>query len=225
MVSGPLEPSVVPIFATPFGVVRLPETEKLNPVLAQLFRARAAADRSTRAPGADESCYRSADDLLEWADDSVRKLSADALRGVCAVANAVSGLSEEHGKSLALQARGWFTILQPDGHVPASAYPLTSWCGLYCVEAPEPSALRQDSGALRLYESRLGTMFTDATLSVMRIPFAMGHYTWRPTPGALAVFPAAITHEIALNRAAAPLILVTVRVRFLAPGQHGVSRW
>lgn len=225
MISGPLEPAVVPIFATPFGVVRLPETAALNPILAQLFRARAVADRGARPAGADAFCYRSADDLLEWADDPVRRLAEDALRGVSAVATAASGLSAEQAKSLTLQARGWYTIVQPDGHVAASAYPLTSWCGIYCVEAPEAPALRRDSGVLRLYESRLGTIFTDATLSAMRIPFTMGHYAWRPAPGTLAVFPAALTHEIALNRSAGPLILVTVRVRFLAPGQQGVSGW
>ena len=225
MLRGPLDLSVIPIFATPFGVVPLAQTPKLNPVLEELFRARAAADRGAGGDRADAFCYRSADDLLDWPDDSVRTLAGEALGGIRAVAAAAGGSPEEYGQSLTLQARGWFTILQPDGHVPASTYPLTSWCGIYCVAAPEPPALRRDSGALRLYESRLGTTFTDATTSGMRIPFAMGHFAWRPVPGALAVFPASLTHEIALNRAAGSLVLVTFRVRFLAPGQQGVSGW
>ena len=84
---------------------------------------------------------------------------------------------------------------------------------------------RADSGVLRLYESRLGTMFADATNAAMRVPFTPGHYTWRPVPGQLAVFPAWLTHEIALLRAPGQLVLVTVRVRFVAPGQKGVMRW
>jgi hypothetical protein len=59
----------------------------------------------------------------------------------------------------------------------------------------------------------------------MRKPYTPGHFTWRPVPGQLAVFPASLTHEIALLRSDAPLVLVTVRVRFVAPGQQGLSRW
>jgi hypothetical protein len=78
---------------------------------------------------------------------------------------------------------------------------------------------------LRFYESRLGTMFADATNAAMHMPFTPGHSTWRPVPGQLAVFPAALTHEIALLRSPGQLMLVTVRVRFVAPGQQGLARW
>ena len=43
------------------------------------------------------------------------------------------------------------------------------------------------------------------------------------SPGQMAVFPASLTHEIALVRSPGPLVLVTVRVRFVAPGQQGVA--
>jgi hypothetical protein len=109
--------------------------------------------------------------------------------------------------------------------VPAINYPLAAWCAIYCVAAPEPSAKRQDSGILRLYESRLGTMFADASTSAMRLPFKPGHFGLRPEPGQLAVFPASVTHEIALVRSRQQLVLVTVCLRFVAPGQQGVARW
>ena len=35
-------PHVVPIFATPFGVVTVPEAQALNPALAALFLERAS---------------------------------------------------------------------------------------------------------------------------------------------------------------------------------------
>jgi hypothetical protein len=155
----------------------------------------------------------------------VRQLSAAIFRGVNSVVNVVNDLAEAQLSSFAVQARGWFTIVAPDGRVPATNYPLTAWCGIYCVAAPEASATRRDSGVLRLYESRLGTMFADATNAAMRVPYTPGHYTWRPVPGHLAVFPASLTHEIALVRSPGQLVLVTVRVRFVAPGQTGLARW
>jgi hypothetical protein len=216
-------PLVVPILAIPFGVVPLPEAAALNPALAALFAARMRADGSSlrRHP----LCYHSSDDLLEWREDPVPRLSAAIFRGVYSVVNAVNDFTEAQLNSFAVQARGWFTVVAPDGSVPATSYPLTAWCGIYCVAAPEPSATRADSAVLRLYESRLGSMFADASTAAMRLPFTPGHHGWRPMPGQLAVFPASVTHEIALNRSSGPLLLVTVRVRFVAPGQQGVGRW
>lgn len=216
-------PLVVPILATPLGVVPLPDADALNPALAKIFAARMGADRA--AQQRDPLCYRSRDDLLEWPEDEVRQLGAAMFRGVYTVINAVNDFTEAQLNSFALQARGWFTIVAQNGHVPATSYPLTAWCGIYCVAAPEASATRADSGVLRFYESRLGTMFADATNAAMRVPFTPGHYSWRPVPGRLAVFPASLTHEIALVRSPGQLVLVTVRVRFVAPGQLGVGRW
>jgi hypothetical protein len=216
-------PLVVPILAVPFGVVPLPDAEALNPALGELFAARMRADGAAqkRSP----LCYRSSDDLLDWPEDPVRRLAPAIFRGVKSVVSAVNELTPAQLDSFAVQARGWFSIVAQNGRVPAANYPLTAWCGIYCVAAPEVSATRADSGLLRLYESRLGTMFADATSAAMRMPYTPGHYGWRPVPGQMAVFPASLTHEIALVRSPGQLVLVTVRVRFVAPGQQGVARW
>jgi len=213
--------SVVPIFATAFGVVPLPEAQKLNPVVAELLTARAAAGGGSSAP----LCYESGDDLLDCADEPVRAVSAEVLRGARTVVAAVNDFSAPQWQSLVLQARGSFTLVRQYGCRAARSYPLTSWCAIYCVAAPPPAPERRDSGVLRLYESRLGTMFSDASNSVTRIPYTPGHYTWRPVPGEVAVFPAATTHEIALIRATGQLLILTLRLRFVAPGQEGLSRW
>ena len=56
---------VVPIFATPFGVVTLPDAATLNAALAALFTARTTPQwrEATGGPGA--LTFRSRDDLLE----------------------------------------------------------------------------------------------------------------------------------------------------------------
>jgi hypothetical protein len=216
-------PTIVPILATPLGIVPLPDAEPLNGVVGELFESRAAAAHGRSGGG--PLCYRSDDDLLEWPDEPVRRLTTEILRGTYAVVRAVNSLSEPQLQSLETQARIWYTLVRPDGCVPAARYPLTTWCAIYCVAAPEPATTRRDSGVLRLYESRLGTMFADATSANMRLPYALGHFTWRPAPGQLAVFPASVTHEIALNRSAGDLVLVTARVRFVGPGQSGLATW
>jgi hypothetical protein len=216
-------PLVVPILAAPFGVVPLAEAEALNPALCALFAARMRADAAPRQRS--PLCYRSSDDLLDWPDEPVRQLRRWIFQGVTSVVGAVNDFTASQLNSFTLQARGWFTVVLPDGRIPAASHPLTAWCGIYCVSAPEISPTRADSGMLRLYEARLGTMFADATTSAMRLPYKPGHYGWRPVPGQLAVFPASLTHEVALIRASGQLVLVTVLVRFVAPGQQGVAHW
>jgi len=216
-------PLVVPILAAPFGVVSLAEAEAFNPALCALFADRMQADAAT--PERSPLCYRSSDDLLDWPDEVVRRLTRSIFRGVNSVVTAVNEFSPAQLDSFTMQARGWFTVVRPNGRVPASNYPLTAWCGIYCVSAPEISATRADSGLLRIYEARLGSMFADATTAAMRLPFRPGHYGWRPVPGQMAVFPASLTHEIAMLRASGQLVLVTVRVRFVAPGQQGAAHW
>jgi hypothetical protein len=216
-------PSVVPIFATPFGVVPVSDAEVLNPAVELAFAARVAG-AGVQGRG-DPLCWISNDDLLEWPDEPVQRLATGILRGMYMVINAVNEFRPGELASLALQARAWFTIVRPDGHVPAGNHPLSAWCGIYCVAAPPASADRQDSGMLRFHETRFATAFADATTAVMRVPYRPGHYGWRPVPGQVAVFPAPLTHEIALLRAATPLVLVTVRARFVGPHQEGVHRW
>lgn len=217
----------MPIFASPFGVVPLPEAETRNPVLCELLRARAAADPRGGAPGSTPLCYLSADDLLDWARarPELSRTCSDILGGVLQVVEAVNGFTPGQLQSFIAQARGSFTIVRPNGGVPAVHHPQSAWSAVYCAAAPPPSEVRQDSGVLRLYEGRLGTMFSDATNAAMRGPFATGHCVWRPVPGSVAVFPAWLRHEIALLRAPGELILLMLRVRFVAPGQEGQANW
>ena len=140
---------------------------------------------------------------------------------------AAAGRSAEGGShwTARLEARAWFTLVRPDGCVPSTSYPNTSWLAVYCVTAPEASKARVDSGVLRLHESRLLTMFQDPTQGGVRLPYRSGHCTWRPVPGEMAVFPAALTHEIALVRSSGMLTLISVRARFVGSGGAWMPPW
>ena len=216
---------VVPIFATPFAVVRIPQSPTLNRELSALFGER--ADRDSRAPHDARAAlaFRSSDDLTERPEEPVRQVLAGILDGVSSVAASISDYSAAEFSALMRQARAWFTIVRPDGCVPPGNYPNTSWLGVYCVAAPEPSQSRADSGVLRLLEWRLGSSFQDACHGGLRLPYRPGHCSWRPVPGEMAVFPAHITHEIATLRAGGALTLLTVRVRFLASDRAWMPPW
>jgi hypothetical protein len=224
----PAPPAIVPILATPLGIASIPESERLNSALSELFAQRMAADsRPQRSP----LCFRSTDDLMEWPEQPVQQLAHDMIGAVYSVVGALNEFSEAQLRSFKLEARAWFTVVRANGSVSAASYPMTAWCAIYCVTAPAISEARADgearadSGVVRLYESKLGTVFQDASNAAMRIPYSRSHYAWRPVAGKAIIFPACLTHEVALLRAEGELTLVTARMRFIGPGQQGFGRW
>jgi hypothetical protein len=214
--------TVMPILATPLGIATLADAQQLNPALAELFAQRAAADP---AQARNPLRYVSSDDLLEWPEPPVRRLADGIAGAVYSLIGTVSDITEAQLRTCKLEARAWFTRVRTNGAVSAANHPLTAWCAIYCVAAPAPAQDRADSGVVRLYESRLGSTFQDATSAMLRIPFSTSHYAWRPVAGQLVIFPASLTYEVALLRAAEELLLVTTRLRFIAPGQQGFARW
>lgn len=215
-------PIITPILATPFGVISLPQAAAINAELSDLATRRIAA---SPAPGSNSLHLRSKDDLFEWQEQSAVVLRTAVLQGVYSIVGAINDMSEPQLRALSLEARAWLNILHTEGSVPATTYPLSAWCAIYCVAAPPASDTRSDSGVLRFYESRLGTMFQDASNASLRFPFKAAHYSWRPVPGEMAVFPASLLHEIALLRVPGQLIWATARIRFVAAGQQGIGRW
>ena len=214
-------PGVVPIFATPFASLQLEIPDGLNGDLLRLLESRATAPYRDPTAPASAFTFVGRDDFLEWPDAPVQHLRAELLAGVCAAVGAVNRYSEEDFDALSMQARGWFSLVRPNGCLPAATRGMYAWCAVYCVAAPVNRSGRSDSGVLRLYELRLQTSYLDATTWNMRSPFHHGHHLWQPRAGWLAVFPAAHPHEIAINREDGVIALVTATVRFAHPPAAG----
>jgi hypothetical protein len=213
--------TVMPILATPLGIATIPEAGALNLELKNLFTQRAGS--GTIAP--NPLRFSSRDDLLEWPDVPMRRLSEHLIAAVFSFLGNVGKVGEAHLRAMRLEARAWFTVVRTNGSIPAANYPMTAWCVIYCVTAPQATESRADSGVVRLYESRLGSMFQDASNAELRVPYTSSHYAWRPEAGHMVIFPGSLTHEVALLRAPEELTLVTARLRFIAPGQQGFTRW
>lgn len=221
-----MQPSIVPIHATPLGVVHLPEAARWNAAAAEIIARRAAAAEDPRGlPDVDPLLRVGTDDALTWSDEPMRTVLAEVLRGIAWMARSVNHFAAGEFESLTLQARAAYLIINRDGALGARNHPMSAWTGVYCVEAPEPAAERTDSGRLRLYETRLYAMFADATTDTMALPYRPGHHGCQLAPGMLAIFPGGATYEIAPVRGAGRLLALTVQARFLAPGQKGVSGW
>ena len=215
--------ALVPIFATPFAVVKIPRANQMNSPVTTLLEMRASADADP-APmcGPFQYCSR---EQSGFEDVGAQALAAEVLAGMRRAIALANHFDEQQIGAWQVQALVSFAIVRTDGYLPPRNFPMTSWCGIYCLEAPSSSPDRRDSGVLRLYEGRLGNVFADATNSAMRVPYATGHYSWRPVPGEVAVFPGSVTHGIAPIRSFGKLVLLVLRLRFFAPGQQGWTNW
>jgi hypothetical protein len=221
----PAPPTIVPIFATPFAVVPLSGDADLNAALAALFLSRATEEYRDPHSARDALYFRGRENLFEWPHEAVQRLRQEMLGGICAAVMAVNRYTEAEFDALGVQARARFAIVRPSGSIPAATAPLASWYALYCVAAPGPTPARQDSAVLRLYAIRDASMFLDAANYRLREPFTGAHHVWRPVAGQMAVFPASILHEVALNRTETSLLLVCARARFAHGGEGQLPPW
>ena len=217
--------TLIPIFGTPFAELSLTMPGASQEALAALLTGWATEDN--RDPGAprDPLSYHSRENLFDRPDELTGVLKREMLTGLCAAVRATNLGTAADFERLTVSARARFAIIRPNGCLPAATLPLASWCAIYCVAAPPAQLERPLGGVLRLYEPRLGTMFTDAANWRLRPPFSNGHHIWRPMPGRMAAFPAYLAHEIALNSGEGDLVLVIARARFANPGQEAAPPW
>ena len=189
--------------------------------LAKLFVAGSEAHPSQPI---NPLLHQGQEDLVASKDRHVQRLMAGMTGGILSMVTGINDFAQDRWNSFSMHARAWFSIIDPNGSIAAANYPLSAWCAIYCVAAPDPPPSRKDSGQLRLYEARLANMFQDASTEAMQVPYRRGHYSWRPVAGRMAVFPAAHTHEVALNRSSGKLLLVTMLMRFAAPDDMRFAR-
>jgi uncharacterized protein (TIGR02466 family) len=214
--------NVMPMFAVPFATATYADAPALNAALLALIESRRAATPRSALQPACAGAFESREDFLHWPDPPVRELKRRMLDATATLVAQLAGYGPARLAGLALQARGWFTVVEPEGMIPARAYPMSSWCAVYCVQAPEPVPERIDSGALRFHDTRTGNMYTDPGVADLRRPYGFGHFVARPVAGQVAIFPSWLLHEIAPVQGGTPLVLVTAVCRFAAaPGGVG----
>ena len=196
----------MPLFATPFTAVNTGADRHFNERLASLCESQSSAPRR--------------EDFLDSADATAGELKRLILGQASTVVAGLSSIGAAEFARLHIQARGWCSIVQRDGHVPSQHFPGASWLAVYCVQAGEPDAESKSAGALRLYERRLGSIYRDASTWELKSPYRYGNHTWSPLPGWMALFPAHVPHEVSVVRSDTSLILVFAMIRFMDPNAN-----
>jgi len=204
----------VPLFATPFAAVNTGVDRHFNERLASLCESQRSVPGLPGDPR-DPLHFRGRDDFLDSADATAVELKRLILGQATTVVAGLNNIGAAEFAKLLIQARGWCSIVQPNGHVPAQHFPSASWLAVYCAQAGESDAGFKSAGVLRLYERRLGSMYRDASTWELKSPYRYGNHTWSPVPGWMALFPAYLPHEVSVVRSATSLILVFATIRFV----------
>jgi len=205
----------VPLFATPFTAVNTGADRRFNARLASLCESQRSAPGPPGATSRDLLRFHGREDFLDSGDATAGELKRLVVGQASNVVAGLSSIGAAEFARLHVQARGWCSIVQRDGHVPAQHFPGASWLAVYCAQAGEPDAEYKSAGVLRLYERRLGTIYRDASTWEMKSPYRYGNHTWTPVPGWMALFPAHVPHEVSVVRSATSLILVFAMIRFM----------
>ena len=118
------------LFATPFAAVNTGADRLFNERLAGLCQSHGAGR----------------DDLLSATDATVVELRRLMLGQASAVVAGLSTIDSAEFSRLLIQAQGWCSIVQRNGHVASQHFPNASWLAVYCVQAGESGRRRPHAG-------------------------------------------------------------------------------
>jgi hypothetical protein len=205
----------VPLFATPFAAVNTGTDRDFNARLTSLCESQRLAPALPGDSARDPLHFHGRHDFLDSADPAAGEVKRLILGHASAVVAGLNSMGAAEFGKLHIQARGWCSIVQPNGHVPSQHFPSASWLAVYCAQAGECDAVFKSAGVLRLYERRLGSVYRDASTWELKPPYRYGNHTWSPVPGWMALFPAHVPHEVTVVRSVTSLILVFAMFRFI----------
>lgn len=189
-----------PLFAVPFGEVRLEPCERLNQELEALFLARETEEYRNPTPShiPQAETFESRFNLFRWPEACVQELRRFMLDAVARTVIETTTLRAEDLSRLQFYNHTWFHVSRYAGSFIAHNHPLASWSGVYCVRAGETVPDHPDSGVLRFLDTRQGAgAYVDPANAPLHRPYALQPLEIRLVPGQMVIFPSYVFHEVA----------------------------
>jgi uncharacterized protein (TIGR02466 family) len=190
---------VRPLFATPFGEVRLAACERLNRELEALFLQRETEEHRNPAPShiPQAETFESRFNLFRWTEPCVQELRNFMLNAVAQMAIETTSLNGADIARLKFQNHTWFHISRYAGSFVAHNHPLASWSAVYCVRAGESVPQHPDSGVLRFLDVRQGAnAYLDPANVPLRREYALAPVELKLEAGQMVIFPSYVFHEV-----------------------------
>jgi len=201
--AAPPNMTVLNAFASPIVETHLGNCGPLNARLRELFLRWEADANQVRAsePTAvvKVNVYESDFALFNRPDPDVAALSQFCMSCLSVLVKNINGYSNAEMGNISFFAHSWYHLTRKGGYTAQHNHPMASWSGVYCVDPGDFVAGKQNNGALRFLESRLGAgMYLDNGNAHMREPFTFGDIAFNLAAGQLLLFPSYMMHEVAL---------------------------
>ncbi|MGO9948398.1 MAG: putative 2OG-Fe(II) oxygenase [Steroidobacteraceae bacterium] len=189
-----------PMFAVPFGEVRLASCERLNRELETLFLARENDEHRNPTPShiPQQETFESRFNLFMWPEPCVQELRGFMLDAVAHMVLQTTTLRPEDFGRMKFHNHTWFHVSRYAGSFIAHNHPLASWSAVYCVRAGEAAPDHPDSGVLRFLDTRQGAdAYIDPAIAPLHREYALRPLEFRLCAGQLIMFPSYVFHEVA----------------------------
>jgi uncharacterized protein (TIGR02466 family) len=191
---------VRPLFAVPFGEVRLERCERLNQELAELFLERETIEHKNPSPShiPQAETFESRFNLFRWPDACVQELRRFMLDAVARMVIETTTLRAPDLAGLQFHNHTWFHVSRYAGSFIAHNHPLASWSAVYCVRPGEAVPEHPDSGVLKFLDTRQGAdAYTDPANTPLHGAYALRPLEIRLEAGQMVIFPSYVFHEVA----------------------------
>ena len=191
------------LWPTPIGVHRLPDADRINPVIARALQALRLGQCRNRGETPNAPFFASDDDLLHrlQIDEGQRLISflIESLKETVTLANQAAWGPMRRSMRIMLEGM-WFQCSRAGAFHDIHTHGNCSWSGVYIVQIDEPASRQahptygRGNGVTRFVGppfGQLGGAHVDLGNAYLQPP----HIDIAPIPGQLIVFPAWLPHQ------------------------------
>ena len=192
---------ITTVFATPLATAALPDSERLNRELTELFlekekygdKYRSPVHIPTQVGGIFESTF----DLFDWPDAPAQELARACRQILRDYVAMINRYSDAEMALFEFHFHAWFHITRRGGYQSIHYHPKASWSGIYCVRSGDHVEDRPESGMVKFYDPR-GAVFMHADPGNEKLmpTFSTTPVYLKHIEGQLVIFPSFLMHEV-----------------------------
>ncbi len=193
-------PEIMNMFAVPFAFSRLPEHERINPLLKNFIYAHeksgAAANPRPRTQR-NAATFESHFNLFRANDPALQELKAFCWSQLLSMVGRLNGFDLPTIQRLQIYNDCWFHVTRRGGFFGLHNHPNASWSGVYCVDPGQHDSGKRESGLLSFVNPMImNAMYMDAAVATMPLPYGYQIANVSLEPGQLVMFPSWVLHDV-----------------------------
>ncbi len=208
-------------FAVPFGGLRHPQPDVLNPALREVVLALEAEGDAFRNPAPEvqqpAGLFESRFELFGRPEPALHRLREFCWAALDDFLRQINPRFAEAGPTLRIATHTWFHVTRNGGWFGQHNHPMASWSGVYCVDNGSPDRTVAQNGQLVFpHPLTPANAFLDASNSSLRWPYGQDNLAFDLEPGQLVLFPSWLPHAVTPFHGARERITIAFNAWFVS---------